>query len=335
MVRILESEDCDEEELLLQIIINLSSEPKLQSIFIQLNAIYRITTLLFKKISSEMKNKEKNKNKIDDPYDLTALLQSAEKEDSFKQKNDLEIKYIEEKYVISSENLLNKTNFATIPFYFMILSNLTLTEEGQKKFLNLENEKIKGIVFMKILEQFFDYIYHEEFDFCSSLLANISSVKEGRRMILELKIFKIFLIHFDKLNNFKMLNILRIFRNCCFEFEEFQTELLVNDSKLFNLLIKVLILTNVSTKKEMGEIGSQNVDEIYFTHFNQEKAQMEKEIINDIIIDCFLILTNSPEGVEEMKNKGLGKVFDKLYSRLEESQNLKDRVFVISNYLNN
>jgi len=217
----------------------------------------------------------------------------------------------------------------------MILTNLTLAEEGQKKFLNLENEKIKGIVFMKLLDKFFEYIYNVEFNFCSSLIANISSLKEGRQMILEFKIFKIFLIQMDKLNNFKITNMLRLIRNCCFEFETFKEELLVSDAKLFSLLIKILILTNVKDKRVIGDIGIKHIDDIYFPHFSQEIAHNEKEIINDLILDIFLVLTNVEEAIVHMKEKGLYKAISYVKNNLTNNENLKDRLFVITNYIEN
>lgn len=123
----------------------------------------------------------------------------------------------------------NRNDAFDTSFCFMILSNLTLKENGQKKFLNLEQENKKGIIFMKILDKFFENIYDEKFDFCSNIIANISSLKEGRNLILEYKIYKILLIHFDKMNNHKLVNILRIIRNCCFEYENYKEDILIND----------------------------------------------------------------------------------------------------------
>jgi hypothetical protein len=128
---------------------------------------------------------------------------------------------------------------------------------------------------------------------------------------------------------------LRIFRNCCFEFETYKEQLLVSDAKLFSLLIKVLIVTNLSSGKEIQEIGLEHIDEIYFTHLNQEAFLQEKETINDLIIDIFLVLTNLQDAIDLMKEKGLGKVLGKIKSRLQEDENLRDRLFVISNYLEN
>lgn len=215
----------------------------------------------------------------------------------------------------------------------MILTNLTLTEEGQKKFLNLENENMKGVVFMKILDKYFEYIYNEEFNFCSSLIANISSLKEGRQMILEYKIFKIFLILLDRLNNFKITNMLRVIRNCCFEFEAYKDDLLINDAKLFSFLIKILVLANVNDRKIIGDTGIKHIDEIYFTHFNPDIAYNEKEIINDLILDIFLVFTNLEEAIVHMKEKELYKAISHVKNNVIHDEVLKDRLFVINNYL--
>jgi hypothetical protein len=215
----------------------------------------------------------------------------------------------------------------------MLLTNLTITEEGQNRFLNTENEKIKGIVFMKVLDKFFENLYNDEFNFCSNLIANITSCKEGRELLLEYNIFNIFLIHFDKLNNFKVTNILRIFRNCVFEFEKYKEQLLSNDAKMFNLIIKILLLTNVTHKKELLDIGLSYIDEIYLPSFDTDIAASEREVINDIIIDIFLVLTNDEEAVKFMREKELKKIIDLIKNRLTEDDNLKDRLFVITNYL--
>ena len=103
----------------------------------------------------------------------------------------------------------------------MILTNLTITEAGQKKFLAYENKSQKGLLFMKFLDYFFKFIYNTDFNFCSNIIANISSLKEGREVILENGLFSIFISNFDKLNNFQLLNVLRLVRNIGFEYEKY------------------------------------------------------------------------------------------------------------------
>lgn len=324
MIRQLESEDTTDRDLILQIMINLSCEEIFQAKFIELNAIYRITHLLMQKIDKEVLKDDGEKK---DNFDIATL----------STKNDVDMKLIFDKYVINSETIKKNSTggFQEVPYYFMILTNLTISEAGQKKFLNVEDEKITGIIFMKVLDKFFQYIYNEEFNFCSSLFANISSLKVGRELILEHKIFKIFLIHFDKMNNFKIVNLLRIIRNCCFEFETYKDDLLINDAILFSYLIKILVLTNITEKKELLDIGIFHIDNIYFPHFNQEAAQLDKETINDLVIDIFLVLTNIEEAISLMKSKDLYKAIKQIGVRIGDSENITNRLFVINNYLEN
>src|SRR5690606_3136152 len=101
---------------------------------------------------------------------------------------------------------------------------------------------------------------------------------------------------------------------------------------MFNLIIKVLLLTNVSHKKELLDIGLDYIDELYLPYYNIDNIT-ESETINDIIIDIFLILTNLEQAVSFMKNKNLQKVLNILKEKLHENENLRDRLFVITNYL--
>lgn len=218
--------DNDYRELVLQIMINLSGDELFQKQFLDFNSIYRICNLLYQKLAKELdSDKNSQLNKEVDIFSMEHGLIIPEKDSEGK---TLKVNFHMEKYLVDTKkNEGSSPVFKEIPYYLMILTNLTISEEGQKKFLNLEDEKIKGVVFMKIMEKFFDYVYSEEFDFCANLLANATALKEGRIMLLELQVFKIFLIHFDKMNNHKIINTLRLFRNCCFEFEKFKDELLV------------------------------------------------------------------------------------------------------------
>jgi hypothetical protein len=326
MIRQLEAEDTEDRELILQIIINLSGGDYVQKQFLELNTIFRISQLLLERIGKEVTKESENQNS-DDIYDLV----------SGGKKEGANIQYILNKYVIDSESIKKSSRgeFFEVPYYLMILTNLTIPEEGQKKFLNFGDEKIEGIIFMKVLDKFFQYIYNDEFNFCSNLIANISSLKKGRQMILEFKIFKIFLLHLDKLNNFKIVNLLRVIRNCCFEYEAHKDEILIKNALLFSYLMKILILVNITDKKELQDVGIFHIDSIYFTHFDPEAAQIEKETINDLIVDTFVILTNLPEAIDHMKSKDLHKAFSIIGNRISTNENLINRIFVINTFLEN
>ena len=339
MIRLVENEDIKEKETVLQILINLSANEKYLNSFLTINTFHRILKTVFDLIDNALPKKEEKT--FSDPNDI--MISNDILLD--KNGNTFDIRIEMDKYVINSSTIENQhpefKNETLINLYFMFLANLSSFEEGQKKLLDVSDEKIKGIVFFKLLDKFFEYIYHSSFNFCSSVIANVSSLKVGRELILENKIFKIFLIQFDKLNNMKMINILRMIRNCCFEYEKFHEELFVKETILFSYLIKLLLLVN--DKNKGTKLDLDEIDIMYYTNFDTEKlTQDDKETINDLIIDIFLILTNHKEAVEDMKKKGLSKAIKVLEDSLKESNNnseiddkVKDRLLVIKNYLDN
>lgn len=339
MIRLVENEDIKEKETVLQILINLSANEKYLNSFLTINTFHRILKTVFDLIDNALPKKEEKT--FSDPNDI--MISNDILLD--KNGNTFDIRIEMDKYVINSSTIENQhpefKNETLINLYFMFLANLSSFEEGQKKLLDVSDEKIKGIVFFKLLDKFFEYIYHSSFNFCSSVIANVSSLKVGRELILENKIFKIFLIQFDKMNNMKMINILRMIRNCCFEYEKFHEELFVKETILFSYLIKLLLLVN--DKNKGTKLDLDEIDIMYYTNFDTEKlTQDDKETINDLIIDIFLILTNHKEAVEDMKKKGLSKAIKVLEDSLKESNNnseiddkVKDRLLVIKNYLDN
>ena len=70
-----------------------------------------------------------------------------------------------DKYVINTDkvtDLKGMENETFLNLYFMFLCNLTSYEPGQKNMLDLQNENknFHGVVFFKLLDKFFEYIYH-------------------------------------------------------------------------------------------------------------------------------------------------------------------------------
>jgi hypothetical protein len=220
----------------------------------------------------------------------------------------------------------------------MALTNLTCTEEGQKKYLNVEDENVKGVRFLQMMDKYLGNVYLTEFDFFSNIIANVSALKDGRFILLEYKIFKVLLGNLDKLNNIKLLNTLRMIRNCCFEWEKYDDDLLCYDGRLFDFLLKIMYCTNISTLSSFKYDTDflVNLDSICFPNFSIQQACNEKEIINDLIIDIFLILTNSTKCIEMMKQKKTKQIIERLISVFEKpDDSIKDRLFVICNYLQN
>ena len=82
-----------------------------------------------------------------------------------------------------------------------------------------------------------------EFDFVANILANVSSLKEGRQLLIEKEIFKqvILTVKENKaaLGSHRRKHLLESIRNCCFEYEKYQQDFVQID--LLDSLIIMLI----------------------------------------------------------------------------------------------
>ena len=348
MVRLLENEDIKEKDQVLQILINISGKESYLPHFLKINTIHRILNLIFKTIKSEFEQKDKEKNNKKETYEspedviLESLDKMLGKDLLYENGKIFDVKMEFDKYVINTDkvtDLKGMENETFLNLYFMFLCNLTSYEPGQKNMLDLQNENknFHGVVFFKLLDKFFEYIYHNSFNFCSAIIANISSLKEGRKLILENKIFKIFLIRFDKMNAMKTINIIRLIRNCSFEYKDYVQDFLEKDSIMFKFLIKLLCLIN---NADDDKLGIEEIDNIYLTNFDvKDLTEDDKETLNDLIVDIFLILTNSAKAVDEMKNKKVKEcielVEEKAISKCKEDMKNKliDRLLVIKDCL--
>ena len=349
MIRCLENEDIKEKELILKILINISGIEKYIKSFIEINVFHRLLSIIFKIIKNnyDTNNNNNNKDKTYDNVDdliLDTLDMNSQNLNNNNNNNNIsfDVKMVFDKYELHNINVIKGfENETYLNLYFIILSNLTSFDVCKEYFLDLNNsnKNVHGILFFKLLDKYFENIQNNSFNFCSSLISNVTSIKEGRILILENKIFKIFLILFEKMNKMKIINNLRLIRNCVFEYEKFIDEILIKDGILINFLEKILLLNNNYDNKN----NFDNLNNINFNEFENEinNNNEEKEIINELIMDIFLILSNNNKSVIEMKNKNLLKIIENLEEKLkdiknnnENLENMKDRLMVLKDILN-
>ena len=348
MIRCLENEDIKEKELILKILINISGIEKYIKSFIEINVFHRLLSIIFKIIKNNYdtnnnNNKDKTYDNVDDLI-LDSLDMNSQNLNNNNNNISFDVKMVFDKYELHNINLIKGfENETYLNLYFIILSNLTSFDVCKEYFLDLNNsnKNVHGILFFKLLDKYFENIQNNSFNFCSSLISNVTSIKEGRILILENKIFKIFLILFEKMNKMKIINNLRLIRNCVFEYEKFIDEILIKDGILINFLEKILLLNNNYDNKNIFD----NLNNINFNEFeneiNNNNNNEEKEIINELIMDIFLILSNNNKSVNEMKNKNLLKIIENLEEKLkdiknnnENLENMKDRLMVLKDILN-
>ena len=124
---------------------------------------------------------------------------------------------------------------------------------------------------------------------------------------------------------------------CSFEYKDYVQDFLEKDSIMFKYLIKLLCLINNAND---DKLGIDEIDNIYFTNFDvKELTEDDKETMNDLIVDIFLILTNSTKAVDEMKNKKVKEcielIEEKAISKCNEDMKNKliDRFMVIKDCL--
>jgi len=348
MIRLIENEDIKEKDLILQILINISGKEIYIPHFLKINTFHRIINMIFKIIKKEFEEKNKSSSSNEKTYEspdeviLESLDKMLGKDLLYENGRIFDVKMEFDKYVINTEKVTDMKGMENETFlnlYFMFLCNLSSYEDGQKSLLDLKNENknFHGVVFFKLLDKFFEYIHHNSFNFCSSIVANVSSLKEGREIILSNKLFKIFLIRFTKMNAMKTINILRFIRNCSFEYNNYVDDFLENDSILFKYLIKLLCLIN---NENNDKLGMEEIDDILFTNFDlKDLTDDDKETMNDLIVDIFLILTNSEKAVKEMKLKKVKECIElvekKVISKCKEEMKNKiiDRFMVIKDSL--
>jgi hypothetical protein len=67
----------------------------------------------------------------------------------------------------------------------MVLSNVAITESGQRHLLGSSDSKTKGAVLENLVGMFTYFRTSEMFDFVANILANVSSLKEGRCWMIE------------------------------------------------------------------------------------------------------------------------------------------------------
>lgn len=101
----------------------------------------------------------------------------------------------------------------------MLLSNITINEEGQSYLLG--SGATKGAILDNLFGMFCYFTQNGSFDFVSNILSNVSGLKEGREYMLEHKMLNkvIEFLKYDKVNKHRRTHLIEMLRNLAFEYE--------------------------------------------------------------------------------------------------------------------
>ena len=101
----------------------------------------------------------------------------------------------------------------------MILTNLTVSEEGQKHLIG--DLKTKGLILDNLFSMFCYFLKNPMFDFISNIVANVTAMKEGREVVIEYAMMPKILdiLRYDKVNAHRRKHLIEALRNVAFEYE--------------------------------------------------------------------------------------------------------------------
>lgn len=127
--------------------------------------------------------------------------------------------------------------FDTIELLSMLLSNVTVSEEGQKHLIG--DLKKRGVVLDNLFGMFCYFLKSAIFDFLANVIANVTAVKEGRDIVVKAdwlpKILD--MIRWDKVSQHRRKHLIECVRNVAFGYEDYEAK-----------------FTELSLVKELGHI---------------------------------------------------------------------------------
>lgn len=189
----------------------------------------------------------------------------------------------------------------------MLLSNVSNTESGQKHILGTE-EKTRGAIIENLVGMFTYFRTGEMFDFVANILANVSSLKDGRVWMIEHSkniLSPVFLLLQDReLSTHRMKHLIETVRNVCFEYETYEKDFI--QMSIVDLICRYLVKVHGLTENSLPK------------SFEHLKGIAEKELFTNLVdldnsrelLDALMLLANS---------KTFLKIFDeiKIYQLFE------------------
>lgn len=136
--------------------------------------------------------------------------------------------------------MVSKEFASPVQCAFMLLTNLSIVESGQKHLLG--DGKTKGAILENIFGMFNYFKTNTTFDFVSNIFANVSALAAGRRYMVDSGILPQIIdavLDQENCNEHRRKHLLATVRNTCFEYEDYEIDFEKMD--LIGKLIKLLV----------------------------------------------------------------------------------------------
>eukprot|EP01024_Parvocaulis_polyphysoides_P027486 TRINITY_DN2490_c0_g1_i2.p1 TRINITY_DN2490_c0_g1~~TRINITY_DN2490_c0_g1_i2.p1 ORF type:complete len:344 (-),score=55.60 TRINITY_DN2490_c0_g1_i2:55-1035(-) len=182
----------------------------------------------------------------------------------------------------------------------MLLSNLTVEEEGARKLLQLDNERLQGLNLQILLKFFMGEIQdkqNDKYEHISNIFTNVTRIEEGRKILLKsgTGFFQSMVKQLQSQNDIRRRGCAATIRNCCFTAEDDGTlEEIISDSQtLQELLVPI----------------------------NGREPKEEDESVRESIAEAVMMLCEIDAGVDALWKVGAADTLKKGYE-FEENQNV-------------
>lgn len=130
---------------------------------------------------------------------------------------------------VSQLREFRELNSESVPLLFMLLSNLTMEDEGQKRFLQI-GTSLQGLWLLRLLKLFTNDLRTEssfgkesdEYEYIANILTNVTQQEVGRVLLLDerRKIMPLLIEQLKSKSRVRKLGVLRLIRNLSFELEK-------------------------------------------------------------------------------------------------------------------
>lgn len=141
-------------------------------------------------------------------------------------KPDATDKVADPKLAGSSSYEMDGEGIGLVQSCFLLLTNISMEEEGQKHCLG--EGVFKGVMLENLLGMFTYFSANASFDFVANTLANVTSLKEGRKWLIESgnldKIADLLVRRTCPVNDHRRKYLVHALRNCMFENEQYEMD---------------------------------------------------------------------------------------------------------------
>ena len=179
--------------------------------------------------------------------------------------------------------------YDAIELCIMLLTNVTVSEEGQKHLIG--DGRTKGLIIDNLFGMFCYFLKSGVFDFVANIMANVTALQEGREVIVEYQMLPkiIDMLRWNKVSVHRRKHLIECLRNVAFGYEAFE-------GKFVELKFTQELAHTLTYEEGLTEGLSESV-----AQFKALKKPFEVSKGNvKNIIDTFILLSNSEKLMDEM-----------------------------------